>query len=423
MHTSTSNQTSIFRNAGINSHGKYNTLFTSQVITSLSQIIDARRDFLVDVRRHLHRNPELSGCETNTTQYLARLIQAEQLPFQFGPEDRGIIVDLGDSAATKRIALRADIDAIPVNDVKSVDYSSTVANVMHACGHDAHSTMLLGALILLRHWFDEKQPSGVAVRAIFQPEEETALGAQRLIRHGAVEQVSAIIGSHVDPTRPVGTVGVRSGIVTAHCDEVIVEVTGNGGHGARPHETIDPIAAAVQFVNTVYASVNRRVDSQSPVVLSFGYIHGGHSCNVIPDRVQIFGTLRTLGELARQQTMDVVRSIAAGVETATDARISVDWCTAVPSIFADQDMTHLVRDTCVAILGEDHVHPILNPSMGAEDFAFYTLQLPAAFVRVGCAGKHTGHLPLHNSGFDIDEGVLPIGAQILSNCAINYLTR
>ncbi len=394
-----------------------------QVITTFSQIIDSRRGFLVDVRRHLHRNPELSGCEKNTTQYLARLIQAEHLPFEIGPDNRGIIVDLGDPAASKRIALRADIDAIPVNDVKSVDYRSTVENVMHACGHDAHSTMLLGALILLRHWFEEKQPTDVAVRAIFQPEEENARGAQSLIRHGVLEQVSAIIGSHVDPTRPVGTIGVRSGIVTAHCDEVIIEVTGVGGHGARPHETVDPIAATVQFINTVYASVNRRVDSQSPVVLSFGYIQGGHSCNVIPDRVQIFGTLRTLGEHARHKTMETVATIATGVGMATGAGISVDWRTTVPSIFADQEMTHLVRDTCVSILGEDHVHPILNPSMGAEDFAFYTLQLPAAFVRVGCAGKVTGHLPLHNSGFDIDESVLPIGAQILSNCAINYLTR
>jgi amidohydrolase len=397
--------------------------FASHVITPFSQIIHSRRDFLVDVRRHLHRNPELSGYEKNTTQYLARLLQAEHLPIQIGPEDRGIIVDLGDPAASRRIALRADIDAIPVNDVKSVDYRSTVENVMHACGHDAHSTMLLGALILLKHWFEEKQPEGIAVRAIFQPEEETARGAQSLIRHGVLEQVSAIIGSHVDPTRPVGTVGVRSGIVTAHCDEVIVEVSGVGGHGARPHETVDPIAAAVQFINAIYASVNRRVDSQSPVVLSFGYIQGGHSCNVIPDRVQIFGTLRTLGKLARQQTMETVSTIAAGIGAATGAGISVDWRTTVPSIFADQEITHLLRDTCVAILGEDHVNPILNPSMGAEDFAFYTLQLPAAFVRVGCAGKQTGHLPLHNSGFDIDEAVLPIGAQILSSCAVNYLTR
>ena len=144
---------------------------------------------------------------------------------------------------------------------------------------------------------------------------------------------------------------------------------------------------------------------------------------MIPDRVKIVGTLRTLGKLARQQTMDTVTSIAAGVGMATGTGIKVEWGATVPSIFADQDITHLVRDTCVSILGEDHVNPILNPSMGAEDFAFYTLKLPAAFVRVGCAGESTGHLPLHNSGFDVDEGVLPIGSQILSNCAINYLSR
>lgn len=390
---------------------------------TFSQLIDSRYEYLVDVRRHMHRNPELSGCERNTTKYLAELLAKEYLPFSVGPEDRGLIVDLGDPDAQRRIALRADIDAIPVQDTKSVAYRSTVENVMHACGHDAHSTMLLGGLILLRHWFETEQPEGVAVRAIFQPEEETASGARRLIQHGVLENVNAIIGGHVDPSRPVGSIGIRDGVITAHCDEVEIEIIGRGGHAARPHETIDPIAAAVQFISSVYASTGRSVDVQSPVVLTFGQIIGGHGSNVIPDRVHIRGTLRTLCSKARQETIDTVSKIAAGVASATGTRINAEFGLTVPSIVADPAMTQLVRETCRSVLGEHHVEKIRRPSMGGEDFAFYTQKLPASFVRIGCAGAEAGNLPLHNSSFDIDETVLPVGAQILSNCAIQFLNQ
>ena len=394
------------------------------MLQTLSNLIDTRRDYLVDVRRHMHRNPELSGSEIKTTQYLADLLRGEELNFTIGPEDRGLIVDLGDPAlASKRIALRADIDAIPVHDTKSVNYRSTVDNVMHACGHDAHSTMLLGALILLKHWFDQEPRKHLAVRAIFQPEEENACGAMRLIRHGVLENVSAIMGCHVDSSRPVGEVGYRSGILTAHCDDVTVTISGKSGHAARPHETIDPIATAAQFIQSVYSMVNRAVNSQFPVVLTFGQIIGGHGANVIPDLVTLRGTLRTLDPKARQKTIEVVGDIAGGIAAATGATINADFGLHVPSVVADNDMTELVRSTCEEILGAGKVKPLLRPSMGGEDFAFYTQHLPASFIRVGSAGEGSCNLPLHNSGFDIDEDVLPIGAQILSNCAISYLTR
>ncbi len=394
------------------------------MIESFANLIDTRRDFLVDVRRHMHRNPELSGCETNTTQYLAELLRGEDLHVTIGPDERGVIVDMGDPAlASKRIALRADIDAIAVQDTKTVEYRSTVDNVMHACGHDAHSTMLLGALILLKHWFNEKQPKDVAVRAIFQPEEESASGATRLIRHGVLENVSAILGCHVDSSRPVGEVGIRSGIITARCDEVSVKIIGRSGHAARPHETIDPIAAGVQFVQMVYGTVNRTADARSPVVLAFGQFVGGHGSNVIPDVVELKGTMRTLNSQARQQTIDTVANIAQGIASATGAQISAEFGLTVPSVVADKEMTELVRSTCKTILGEDKAKPIELASMGGEDFAFYTDHIPAAFFRVGSAGDGVCNLPLHNSGFDIDEAVLPVGAQILSNCAINYLNE
>ena len=386
-----------------------------------SDLIANRRNFLVDVRRHMHRHPELSGSETETTQYLAGILSKEGFQFEIGPDNRGVIVDLGQPDATKRVAIRADIDAIPVQDSKSVEYKSSVKDVMHACGHDAHSTMLLGCLILLKHWFAENADSGFAVRAIFQPEEETANGATALIRHGVLKDVSAIIGCHVDPSRPVGEVGVRSGAITAHCDEVIVDIHGKGGHAARPHQTIDPILAASQLIQNVYAIAPRSVDSQSPVVLTFGQISGGHGSNIIPDVVHLRGTLRTLDPVARQQTIDTVSKIARGIAESSGTTINASFGMTVPSVIADPGMTEIARQVCDEILGSGQTKRLERPSMGGEDFAFYTQHLPAAFLRVGSAGEGTCDLPLHNSGFDINEDVLPLGAQLLSNCAIRFL--
>ena len=387
----------------------------------LNQYVDANADQLVNLRRHLHRHPELSGHEFATTRFLAEKLDALGLSFRIGPEERGLVVDLGPADASRRLAMRADIDAIPVDDTKNVDYRSSVANVMHACGHDAHSTILIGALGSLKKWFDS-EPRDFAIRAIFQPEEETARGAQRLIEWGALDGVDAIIGAHVDPSRQVGTIGLRSGAVSAHCDEIFVEIEGKGGHAARPHQTIDPIAAAVQFVNSCYGEVPRAINSQQPVVLSFASIQGGERSNVIPDMVRMCGTLRSLDSAARQKTIDTVNRIASGVAMATGAQIHVRFGLMVPAVVADVQLTEMVRKAAINLLGIESVSEIPHASMGGEDFAFYCQQIPAAFIRLGSAGDLTGDLPLHNSGFDIDERVLTLGAKVFAHSVVDYFS-
>ena len=374
---------------------------------------------MIQIRRYLHQHPELSGSEFKTTKFLAQKLEKMDLTYRLGPEDRGLIVDLGNPNPNRRLAIRADIDAIPVQDSKDVEYRSQVESVMHACGHDAHSTILLGVVNSLQQVFEKTKPE-YGVRAIFQPEEETALGAKRMIESGVLDGVDAIIGAHVDPKRRVGTVGIRSGVVTAHCTEVHVEIIGRGGHAARPHETIDPIAAAVQFISACNALVPRSVNALHPFVLSFTCINGGERSNVIPDKVIVKGTLRTLTEDARVRVFERVNKIAEGIATMTEAQIKVDFGLIVPSVIADADMTTLARRSCEKLLGHEKVAEIQQASMGGEDFAFYSNNLPAAFVRLGSAGPNTGSLPLHNSGFDIDETVLPLGAKIMSAIALEY---
>ncbi len=394
----------------------------STLINSLNQFIDSQANSLVAIRRHLHQHPELSGREFETTEFIAGKLREMGVPYRLGPDNRGLVVDLGNPEPTRRLAIRADLDAIPVHDAKQVDYRSSIDSVMHACGHDAHSTILLGVIESLSRIFSETQPE-YAVRAIFQPEEETATGARRMINFGVLDGVDAILGAHVDPKRAVGTVALRSGVVTAHCTEVFVEVIGQGGHAARPHDTIDPIETTILFVSACNSINPRAVDALHPFVLSFTCIHGGQEPNIIPDRVEIKGTLRTVSEESRKIVIENIHRIAQGMAAATGAQIKVEFGTVVPSVIANSELTRLAQDSCIKLLGQENVIEMYQGSMGGEDFAFYSKAVPAAFLRMGCAGANTGHLPLHNSGFDIDERVLPLGVKALTTIALDYFSQ
>ena len=395
-------------------------LFQALILIALDSSIARHTQSLVAVRRHLHRYPELSGQEYETTKFLASELQKSGIEFKFGPDRRGLIVDLGNPDAKHRLAIRADIDAIAVSDSKQVEYKSTTPEAMHACGHDAHSTILLGTVNVLNEYLANNQCDH-AIRAIFQPEEEVATGAQKMIDFGALEDVSAIIAGHVDPTRRVGEIGLREGVMTAHCTEIFVDIVGRGGHAARPYECIDPVEIGMRFINECYTAIPRYGKESENVVLSFTAIHGGKYSNVIPENLQISGTMRSLQTDARQQAIEAIKNIAGQISTETGARINVSFGLIVPSMVAEKQMTNFVRDVSANILGQENVKTIEQPSMGGEDFAFYSQQRPATFVRLGCRGNGTGNLPLHNSGFDIDEGVLEVGVKIMVGSAIEFL--
>jgi amidohydrolase len=381
--------------------------------------INSLGEQLIAIRRHLHQHPELSGQEHGTTQYLLRVLEGAGLAPRAGPDRRGVIVESDGGKTTQRIALRADIDALPIQEARDCSYRSRVPGVMHACGHDAHTATVLGAALTLSQLERTGQlPVAVSWRALFQPAEETLVGAKELVRGGALANVEAIFSLHVDPTRPVGTIGVRTGVLTANCDTLQITLTGRGGHAARPHQAIDPIAAAAQLIGMLYAQVPRRVDSQEAVVLSFGQLVAGEAANVIPDHALLRGTLRTLDGEVRRQAKEEIERIAWAVAEATGTKIELQWPGGIGAVVNDAGLTDLLRRAAGDVIGQENIQEIARPSMGSEDFASYLDHVPGSMFRLGCASTAVGHAGLHTPTFDVDERALILGARILVRAVI-----
>lgn len=386
----------------------------------LDAVIDRSAGELVGLRRHLHMHPEPSGEELQTSLHLYQLFDKLGLRVRMGPEGCGVMVDGRSRDAKQCIAVRADCDALRIQDEKSAEYHSRVPQVMHACGHDVHTTTVVGAISAIDGLDrDGALPWPVRWRAIFQPAEETGDGAESMIDAGALHGVDAIVALHVDPTRRAGTVGVRPGVFTASCDMLRVTVKGRGGHAARPHESVDPIAAAAQLISTLYQFIPRETDSQDSVVVSFGQIRGGLNANVIPEDVVLDGTVRTLNRQVRERTLANIHRIAGGIENVTGTKITIDFYEGTGPVDNDPAITAMLERTACELLGSDNVTQMPRPSMGSEDFAAYLEHVPGSMFRLGCAGS----LPwpgLHTPTFDVDETCLPVGAKILARTMIEW---
>jgi amidohydrolase len=387
----------------------------------IDSAVDEAAGQMVELRRRMHANPEPSGSELRTSLYLYQLFDALGLAVRMGPEGCGIVVESRDQKAGRRIALRGDIDALRIQDQKKTPYRSTVPEVMHACGHDAHTATVFGAATALdRLERDDALPWPVTWRSIFQPAEETSAGAKSMVAAGALKGVSAILSMHVDPTRRAGTIGVRRGVLTASCDSMRVTVRGRGGHAARPHESDDPIAAAAELISTLYQYVPRATDSQDAVVVSFGQIHGGQNSNVIPEEVILGGTIRTLDRDIRERTIQHVRSLAEGIQQVTGTKIEVVFDHGSPSVVNDERLTELLERVATELLGAENVARIARPSMGSEDFAAYLEHVPGSMFRLGAAGDNPPWPGLHTPIFDVDERCLAVGAKILARAVVEW---
>jgi amidohydrolase len=387
----------------------------------LDLALERRYDRMIGLRRHLHRQPEPSGEEFKTSLHIYRLLDEEGFDVRMGPEGRGVIADFhgGDGRPARRIALRADVDALRIQDQKEVEYRSHVPGVMHACGHDAHSSIVWGAIGALRDLQQSgKLPWPVRYRGIFQPSEETSTGAKEMIDAGALEDVAAIAAVHVDPSRPVGSIGLREGVLTANCVGMRIRIVGRGGHTARPHEASDPIAAAAQLINSLYLFIPRVVDSQDAVVLGIGQINSGDNPNVIPERLELKGTLRTLDGRVHKESVQHVRRLAHGVAQTTDTQIDVQFERASGAVRNDPHMVALIERAAREVLGSEGIQYIARASMGSEDFAFYLDRVPGAMLRLGVASQHVGRSALHTPNFDVDERALAHGARILARTAV-----
>lgn len=376
------------------------------------RFLDSKAEFLRQVRRYFHAHPEPSREEQETTRELARLLEAGRVPYRIAPTGRGLIADSARNSGRNRIAFRADLDALRLSDAKETEYRSTKVGLMHACGHDAHATIALGAALALQH-IRELLPKPVAWRGIFQPAEEVAEGAFEMIDAGAMDGVDAVIAFHVDPDREVGRIGGRVGPLTAHCEELAVTIQGEGGHSARPHQALDPIAAAAQFINLVYQAIPRSIDVRDPVVVTFGSIVGGVSANVIPNVVRLQGTIRTVSSATNARVKERLESLAGGLALATGTRIHLDVRHALEGVVNDPEVTATFLRAAAEVVGTDRIDTIPLPSMGGEDFAGYLTHAPGAMLRLGIATPGEPRHLLHTPLFDIDERALVLGAKAL----------
>jgi len=377
----------------------------------------------VAVRRHLHRHPEPSGGEVGTTAFLAGKLREAGLEPRVLRDGLGVIADvtLGEPAAeATRVAIRADIDALPIQDEKAVEYRSCVPGMMHACGHDGHAAVGLGAALAaaaVRGQWTAAGGPGVKLRFLFQPAEEDSRGAKWLIEQGALDGVSAILAVHMEPNYPAGHVGVRYGVLTAGCDEFHAAIVGHGGHAARPHQTRDPVLAAAELVTALYAVVPRRFDARSPAVLTVAKLVAGRTHNAVPERAEIAGTLRTIDPDTREAILARVTDVCAGVALMTGTTITPEFTRPMPGVVNDARLAAALEAASTEVLGADRVSRIPLPSMGGEDFSFYLQHVPGAMLRLGCTPPGATPQFLHTTRFDIDERCLAIGSRILLRAA------
>ncbi len=367
---------------------------------------------LVECRRHLHRHPELSGEELATTAWIARQLKDAGIPYQLGPGKRGIITGIlpGTGAGLPVVALRGDMDALPITEENAVPYCSANAGVMHACGHDAHTTMLLYAMLALQ----KSRPTGVAWRGIFQPSEELGHGARDMMEHGALDGVDAAIALHVDPNLYCGQIVAAVGPQTSFCQDFEILILGKGGHAAQPHQTVDPIAVAAQLVTLIYQALPRQTDARDPLVVTIGQMQAGHATNVIPDTALLRGTVRTFSAAVSAEARGTIEQLCKGSALAFGATIRGTFDAMLPGVINDPSVTARCQRAAVALAGSNPVITESRPSMGAEDFADYLTKVPGCMMRLGVRRKRKKITPLHTPTFDIDEDALPLGARLFT---------
>ena len=371
---------------------------------------------LVAIRRHLHAHPELSGNEHQTAALVAGELRGLGWRVQEGVGRTGVLAELGPPQGPT-VALRVDMDALPVEERTGLAYASRHQGLMHACGHDIHTTVGLGVARILAPLADQLT---VRVRLLFQPAEETAQGAAWMLADGAMDGVEALFGVHVFPSLAAGSIGVRSGSLTAAAGELEVEVLGEGGHGARPHQSTDAIWIAARVVSGLQEAISRRLDALHPVVVSFGRIEGGKAFNVIADHVRLLGTVRCLDlELHAKLPAwieDTVKALCEG----HGGQARVRYRCISPPVHNDPVLTQLVAEAATELLGRSQVHWLEQPSLGAEDFAELQRDTPATMFRLGVAGPQ-GCTPLHSNSFAPDERCLAVGVEVLSASLLRWL--
>ncbi|MBO1349589.1 MAG: amidohydrolase [Hormoscilla sp. GUM202] len=387
----------------------------------LAQIKDLAANLaprLIEIRRHIHAHPELSGQEYQTAAYVAGVLSSLGLHVREDVGKTGVVAELdGEGKDGRLLAIRTDMDALPIVERTHLAYASHQTGVMHACGHDVHTTVGLGTAMVLSQ-LGIKLPG--TVRLLFQPAEEIGQGASWMVQDKAMENVSAILGVHVFPSIQAGSIGVRYGALTAAADDVELTIIGESGHAARPHEAVDAIWIAAQVITTLQQAISRTTNSLRPLVLTFGQISGGRAPNAIADQVRLVGTARSLDPETSANLPAWIEKIVKGICDSYGARYELNYRRKLPSVQNDPGLTQLVETCAREAWGNSRVQVLPEPSLGAEDFSMYLEHAPGTMFRLGVGQSEKPNYPLHHPQFVVDESAIVIGVVTLAYAAYKY---
>ena len=387
---------------------------------SLREEVLGMKDWLVEIRRKIHRHPELGFEEIETSQLVSEYLEKFGFRVDKGLAKTGIVGLLEGKDPGKTVAIRADMDALPMEEANPVSYASRVKGKMHACGHDGHVAILLG----VAKFFSSKRGQVKGnIKWIFQPAEEGGGGGKIMVEEGVLEnpQVDAIFGAHLFPFLPIGKVGIYEREGMAAMDRFTIQIIGKGAHAATPHVAKDPIVAAGHLITQIQSIVSRNINPVESAVVTIGQVRGGTAFNIIPDEVELKGTARSLNPQVREELKQKIEQIVRGIVRSFDMDYRFEFEYGYPVLRNDLEMSRLVAAACSKGIGETNVE-ILKPSMGGEDFAYYLEKVPGAFFRLGCRNEEKGIIhPYHSSLFDIDEEVLPLGVEMFVRIIDQYL--
>ena len=377
---------------------------------NILQNIEKNNQWFINTRRELHKIPELDFELPKTVAYVTSLLDEMGLTYKTGVGKSGIVVDIEGKNKDITIALRADMDALPILECGNKEYSSTISGHMHACGHDVHTAILLGVAKTIS---ENRDSLPCNVRLLFQPAEETTGGALPMIEDGCLKGVDAIFGLHVDPTIECGVIGIKYGAYCASSTDVIIEVEGKSCHGAYPSQGIDAIVATCGIVTNLQSVISRNIDSRDSAVLSFGKIIGGEKENIVAQNVRVSGTLRTLSPEIKNKVKERVKEMVEFTAKGYGATGKVTYRDSYTALINHDEYIDIVKENGKELLGDSGIYVKTLANMGVEDFAYFVEKVPGAFFNLGVGNKKKGiTAPLHNDKFDIDEDSLKIGVTL-----------
>ncbi len=378
-------------------------------------------DWLVGLRRHFHQYPETAYKEVKTAAKIAEVLKALGIGYRTGIGGTGIIASLESSRPGPTLALRADIDALPLDEKSDLPYRSKIPGAMHACGHDGHIAIALGTAksLIERNWPEKGRGK---ILFIFQPAEESGAGAKAMLDSGVFdsESVNAVFAGHMHPEVPTGQIGIARDTSNAASDNIVVEITGKGGHGAQPHLCIDPIVAGSHLVTQIQTTISRFVPPLESVVITIGKFHSGSARNIIPEQALLEGTVRTLRPDIRETVMKRIEKLVEGIEAGHGVSCKLTVITGYPPLINNPELVEYAMRVGRKVLGNENVHSEL-PRMGSEDFAYFAMRWPGVLARIGCRQPGLkSRFGLHSPWFDFDESALDVGVRLFTEMLENY---